>query len=150
MRCELLSNFCIFDILNNRNINGTTLNQVVNCFQISVSLIFWTTGAKIAEIRKVLWIAFKFLYLWYSEQPALQPRLSDSSCELLSNFCIFDILNNTDFQVYSGILLWIAFKFLYLWYSEQPTALGRDRSNSCELLSNFCIFDILNNYIYLQ
>ena len=145
--------------------------MVVNCFQNSVSLIFWTTLMNTIIHEIVLWIAFKILYLWYSEQLRF-PRISATSgCELLSKFCIFDILNNlhsghtqqgevvncfqnsvslifwtTSFrELKSTRELWIAFKILYLWYSEQLPATTRLLRTGCELLSKFCIFDILNN-----
>ena len=146
----------------------------------------------------MLWIAFKSLYLWYSEQPARYFSDCPHRCELLSKVCIFDILNNTlsssslvsklwiafkslylwyseqleelyieqmmvvnCFQkfvslifwtTYTGtenrnVQLWIAFKSLYLWYSEQPLPVVDILSPCCELLSKVCIFDILNNRI---
>jgi len=39
-RCELLSKNCIFDILNNFTNAVSLQNEVVNCFQKIVSLIF--------------------------------------------------------------------------------------------------------------
>ena len=147
MSCELLSKNCIFDILNNIEHGRTVLNKVVNCFQKIVSLIFWTTFKIFLTIGCTLWIAFKKLYLWYSEQRRVEDVWTANGCELLSKNCIFDILNNsllvgdvtskvvncfqkivslifwtTDSPLLSiNDLLWIAFKKLYLWYSEQPT-----------------------------
>jgi len=66
--CELLSKNCIFDILNNTIYAGKLPTSVVNCFQKIVSLIFWTTLSALWDARLSLWIAFKKLYLWYSEQ----------------------------------------------------------------------------------
>ena len=117
--CELLSKNCIFDILNNKATDEKREQEVVNCFQKIVSLIFWTTK----------WSAASLI----------------ASCELLSKNCIFDILNNIHQRVnkydivvncfqkivslifwttspcatYPTSSLWIAFKKLYLWYSEQ-------------------------------
>ena len=169
--CELLSKTCIFDILNNNANVLYLIIEVVNCFQKLVSLIFWTTVNGIGNDRWTLWIAFKNLYLWYSEQPTKRNWKSINSCELLSKTCIFDILNNTlchrrfiihvvnCFQKLVSLIfwtteghillgvgtLWIAFKNLYLWYSEQHMLMEPQPYRCCELLSKTCIFDILNN-----
>ena len=66
--CELLSNYCIFDITDNPFGGRGTPKGVVNCFRIIVSLTSQTTQAR-TPTRVV-------------------------SCELLSNYCIFDITDN--------------------------------------------------------
>ena len=173
--CELLSKNCIFDILNNNLRCGWTTNTVVNCFQKIVSLIFWTTHSSSFTRSNPLWIAFKKLYLWYSEQPTQKKIISHERCELLSKNCIFDILNNfavqftkvlnvvNCFQKIVSLIfwttwwcnystqqrLWIAFKKLYLWYSEQRRLEYVPQRIRCELLSKNCIFDILNNFSML-
>ena len=146
---------------------------VVNCFQKFVSLIFWATN-RICFFEQIqLWIAFKSLYLWYSEQPKVRKQKAIWSCELLSKVCIFDILSNVNIRFYAyanvvncfqkfvslifwativsnalrGGKLWIAFKSLYLWYSEQLHIFYYQKSMCCELLSKVCIFDILSNTI---
>ena len=170
--CELLSKTCIFDILNNKGYHNSCQRYVVNCFQKLVSLIFWTTSWRQPSRTTRLWIAFKNLYLWYSEQRGLCRTFLLARCELLSKTCIFDILNNTWWLYYSikcvvncfqklvslifwttfnylyiyVFMLWIAFKNLYLWYSEQPLVLLFLLVVCCELLSKTCIFDILNNF----
>ena len=169
--CELLSKTCIFDILNNKSFAELYSETVVNCFQKLVSLIFWTTAVKKELTDSMLWIAFKNLYLWYSEQLRYFPLSYASRCELLSKTCIFDILNNVDEDIHISAVvvncfqklvslifwtttclqrsfpdrLWIAFKNLYLWYSEQHTTKALYQLSGCELLSKTCIFDILNN-----
>ena len=85
------------------------------------------------------------MYLWYSEQLQVMEDIRNYSCELLSKTCIFDILNNRGDEQIGLYELWIAFKNLYLWYSEQRIALPVSGWESCELLSKTCIFDILNN-----
>ena len=171
MRCELLSKTCIFDILNNLSSLFCLIRSVVNCFQKLVSLIFWTTDKLWQLMRDELWIAFKNLYLWYSEQLCQLYFQSSICCELLSKTCIFDILNNRTLPLglqpivvncfqklvslifwttmllngYAMLMLWIAFKNLYLWYSEQLPVTDKPHLFRCELLSKTCIFDILNN-----
>ena len=143
----------------------------MNCFQKFVSLIFWATILMFEFLWHLLWIAFKSLYLWYSEQREKECQRYVSSCELLSKVCIFDILSNLMLDLtistlvvncfqkfvslifwatkpcdaYVGVQLWIAFKSLYLWYSEQQANWLLWRLSSCELLSKVCIFDILSN-----
>jgi len=173
--CELLSKNCIFDILNNSTSIPKSVLAVVNCFQKIVSLIFWTTFNYEFSSPLLLWIAFKKLYLWYSEQQQFERCFFHDCCELLSKNCIFDILNNwlshlnkrlhvvNCFQKIVSLIfwttskgmwemnyqLWIAFKKLYLWYSEQPHFNADMICGSCELLSKNCIFDILNNKIHI-
>ena len=95
LSCELLSKVCIFDILSNKAYEKKHWKHVVNCFQKFVSLIFWATRTRSDQPWDELWIAFKSLYLWYSEQQNLTDEQANLSCELLSKVCIFDILSNT-------------------------------------------------------
>ena len=67
------------------------------------------------------------------------------SCELLSKECIFDIIDNLLLKWHKGLLLWIAFKRVYLWYYRQPAISLKAKASSCELLSKECIFDIIDN-----
>ena len=92
--CELLSKVCIFDILSNRGTSCKCPHPVVNCFQKFVSLIFWATDRFPESHLQELWIAFKSLYLWYSEQRTVSISCRPQGCELLSKVCIFDILSN--------------------------------------------------------
>ena len=124
----------------------------------------------------MLWIAFKSLYLWYSKQQEKYNVKLDDCCELLSKVYIFDIRNNevrkrtgrcsvvNCFQKFIslifettcrvvqrvGLLLWIAFKSLYLWYSKQQLNWHTGQYVSCELLSKVYIFDIRNNNVIIR
>ncbi len=169
--CELLSKVDIFDIRNNAKCQFMSVKTVVNCSQKLISLIFGTTNRERGSARKPLWIALKSWYLWYSEQPEVQPYLVNLSCELLSKVDIFDIRNNRiNFVLASKSVvncsqklislifgttipirkhwyneLWIALKSWYLWYSEQLIWTDEENEVSCELLSKVDIFDIRNN-----
>jgi len=166
----LLSKNCIFDILNNQKSRGAKIQLlwiafkklylwyseqpnivrlnnkvVVNCFQKIVSLIFWTTPVYTEPLSGELWIAFKKLYLWYSEQ---QEAWQSWSCKVVNCFqkIVSLIFWTTSLRMLcSTDKLWIAFKKLYLWYSEQRCLFITTDTVSCELLSKNCIFDILNN-----
>ena len=97
------------------------------------------------DSQRLLWIAFKSLYLWYSKQPRLEQIHTTHSCELLSKVYIFDIRNNLKSDRNTLNKLWIAFKSLYLWYSKQLYNNIIPERVRCELLSKVYIFDIRNN-----
>ena len=143
--CELLSKVDIFDIRNNQATSLTISLSVVNCSQKLISLIFGTT-------------------------PCLC-SLALACCELLSKVDIFDIRNNKNsnlsrealvvncsqklislifgttaaYRPPPRVMLWIALKSWYLWYSEQRDTKRRNGLGRCELLSKVDIFDIRNN-----
>ena len=140
--CELLSNYCIFDIIDNNHMWPIPIRTVVNCFQIIVSLTLLTTNPRYENMAITLWIAFKLLYLWHYWQQWWIMKKMFSGCELLSNYCIFDIIDNDGyyricddcvvncFQIIVSLTLgvcqcnyiwrlWIAFKLLYLWHYWQ-------------------------------
>ena len=123
----------------------------------------------------MLWIAFRIQYLWYQQQQVQRLQYMPDSCELLSEFSIFDtnnnfvVFNRDNFVVVNcfqnsvsliptttgNVLkrrwrqLWIAFRIQYLWYQQQPVSLKRQRYLRCELLSEFSIFDTNNNKLIL-
>ena len=169
--CELLSEFSIFDTNNNAKIAGKAGACVVNCFQNSVSLIPTTTPFDKMMQSSQLWIAFRIQYLWYQQQLDFLLSQPASSCELLSEFSIFDTNNNKNivknkmhhvvncFQNSVSLIptttrrnneqklkqLWIAFRIQYLWYQQQPISFLHEIISCCELLSEFSIFDTNNN-----
>ena len=196
MCCELLSDYCIFDITDNWDIFVTLRKRVVNCFQIIVSLTSQTTTPINIESTQLLWIAFRLLYLWHHRQRGMTNWMRTYCCELLSDYCIFDITDNSYrrkrtgkevvncFQIIVSLTsqttsknnisfrveLWIAFRLLYLWHhrqrkkgrslwilvvncfqiivsltSQTTVNIYRATALRCELLSDYCIFDITDN-----
>ena len=126
-------------------IKYTPKKKVVNCFQKFVSLIFWTTNVYLLVRVGLLWIAFKSLYLWYSEQHGERVTILIVCCELLSKVCIFDILNNKwiSTEWIDGVVnCFQKFVSLIFWTTNYNRCHGHF---GCELLSKVCIFDILNN-----
>ena len=93
-RCELLSEFSIFDTNNNLQTKEKICYTVVNCFQNSVSLIPTTTWNSHKTGKCQLWIAFRIQYLWYQQQLPMSIEHAFPCCELLSEFSIFDTNNN--------------------------------------------------------
>ena len=143
--CELLSKVDIFDIRNNNECSARLCVVVVNCSQRLISLIFGTTTRTSFIVCVLLWIALKGWYLWYSEQHKPSHLQLRCSCELLSKVDIFDIRNNNSIRKLFPVMLWIALKGWYLWYSEQPPLRNPSNRFGCELLSKVDIFDIRNN-----
>ena len=118
-----------------------------------------------------MWIAFRIQYLWYQQQLSTCELIYVLSCELLSEFSIFDTNNNPeDSSLYKLLVvncfqnsvsliptttsinntvnlcaLWIAFRIQYLWYQQQQIGAVNVPSTCCELLSEFSIFDTNNN-----
>ena len=66
-------------------------------------------------------------------------------CELLSKVCIFVVWNNCEDMGIFKILLWIAFKSLYLCSLKQLEDRDMEECYGCELLSKVCIFVVWNN-----
>ncbi len=97
-----------------------------------------------------------------------------SCCELLSNYYLCDVRNNTSFfclcfvwvvncfqiiifvtsettvihQNWISTQLWIAFKLLSLWRQKQRGGLPGLSRACCELLSNYYLCDVRNNWAY--
>ena len=118
-RCDLLSNQYIWTTGNNY-IFWTLLSwTVVICFQISIFELLETTCELIWCYRKVLWFAFKSVYLNYWKQLSTHATLLSASCDLLSNQYIWTTGNNCSVAVSAFRGLWFAFKSVYLNYWKQ-------------------------------
>ncbi len=138
--CELLSKIIIFVTRHNRISNYNNTQTVVNCFQKLLSSWHDTTGSKLMNIDRQLWIAFKNYYLRDTTQQTWFGCAWSICCELLSKIIIFVTRHNhlTCIKVVlsvvncfqkllsswhdttrvkwfnSNIKLWIAFKNYYL------------------------------------
>ena len=118
--CELLSKICIFDIGNNEQLNAIKKELVVNCFQKFVSLTSETTTNSHFGSWRMLWIAFKNLYLWHRKQ---QFYLWIKTFLVVNCFQKFvSLTSETTSRKFTRVSpgLWIAFKNLYLWHRKQP------------------------------
>ena len=67
----------------------------------------------------MLWFAWKFVPLWYQQQPTLGGALDMRSCDLLENSYLCGISNNSSLSSLTYSLLWFAWKFVPLWYQQQ-------------------------------
>ena len=92
--CDLLSKNCIFVLTNNLLWWDRKWHAVVICFQKIVSLFWRTTQSVIQNTERMLWFAFKKLYLCSDEQLILVGAVIYLGCDLLSKNCIFVLTNN--------------------------------------------------------
>ncbi len=122
--------------------------MVVNCFQIIIFVTSETTYREKSSSAGQLWIAFKLLSLWRQKQPFPKTIISICGCELLSNYYLCDVRNNSAFQTTIWKRLWIAFKLLSLWRQKQQDLRDVLRWYSCELLSNYYLCDVRNNKLF--
>ena len=169
--CELLSNLYLCTDRNNNWIICLFLTVVVNCFQICIFVLIATTFHYTHIQFFSLWIAFKFVSLYWSQQRPCTSRPSAGGCELLSNLylctdrnnimrpvqqaeevvncfqiCIFVLIATTaPLLSVCALWLWIAFKFVSLYWSQQLRLLRVAGRCSCELLSNLYLCTDRNN-----
>ena len=127
-----LSESCC-DLLENSYLCGISNNKIYTIFNIVV-----------------LWFAWKFVPLWYQQQHPLMYCLSESCCDLLENSYLCGISNNIVEVSLSFLVLWFAWKFVPLWYQQQPLAGFAGLLPGCDLLENSYLCGISNNPLPLQ
>ena len=144
---------------------------VVICLKISTFVVSTTTkrGKPLTDMS--LWFAWKYLPLWYQQQLKTIPEAAFMCCDLLENIYLCGINNNsvknnakrlsvviclkistfvvstTTVLFFSSLptWLWFAWKYLPLWYQQQPARLGITIHSSCDLLENIYLCGINNN-----
>ena len=120
----------------------------------------------------LLWFAWKFVPLWYQQQhrrttdrwwvvviclkirtfvvsATTRDRVGEffSGCDLLENSYLCGISNNLRSAVRVWLELWFAWKFVPLWYQQQPLTNQHLLTRSCDLLENSYLCGISNNLI---
>ena len=124
------------------------------------------------EHLNVLWFAWKFVPLWYQQQHWPVSRRLPLCCDLLENLYLCGISNNSitlganslyvviclkictfvvsattiDLEGAFNALLWFAWKFVPLWYQQQPTIVRLRYTTCCDLLENLYLCGISNNF----
>ena len=119
-----------------------------------------------------LWFAWKFVPLWYQQQPRGQEKIQVLCCDLLENSYLCGISNNTTLnnvyslhvviclkirtfvvsattlrlESYSKCMLWFAWKFVPLWYQQQLGRKEFQHTRCCDLLENSYLCGISNNF----
>ena len=96
------------------------LNQcVVICLKIRTFVVSATTMGALRPLCPLLWFAWKFVPLWYQQQPVTGLHLIEAVviCLKIRTF----VVSATTFSVCKRliIMLWFAWKFVPLWYQQQ-------------------------------
>ena len=171
MCCDLLENSYLCGISNNIGYLIHFFRLVVICLKIRTFVVSATTNRKIFIWIIPLWFAWKFVPLWYQQQPLLAGLSTLARCDLLENSYLCGISNNRIMYIISisfvviclkirtfvvsattwgnkqlpSIWLWFAWKFVPLWYQQQPSIKVQLISCSCDLLENSYLCGISNN-----
>ena len=115
------------------------------CLKIRTFVVSATTVRPDGSRSLQLWFAWKFVPLWYQQQPLTGLELTTSSCDLLENSYLCGISNNTfEFGV-AKLALWFAWKFVPLWYQQQLLLSKHPLLSRCDLLENSYLCGISNN-----
>ena len=89
------------------------------CLKISTFVVPTTTWCRNTIVIKSLWFAWKYLPLWYQQQPKAQKAALAASCDLLENIYLCGTNNNLWHNEWNLFSLWFAWKYLPLWYQQQ-------------------------------
>ena len=120
-RCDLLENSHLCGISNNLSSITSSTFLVVICLKIRTFVVSATTLYPLYFIFAMLWFAWKFVPLWYQQQQESSQDLWISCCDLLENSYLCGISNNWKRWLFSESELWFAWKFVPLWYQQQPS-----------------------------
>ena len=141
------------------------------CLKIRTFVVSATTSSPNTLPWFKLWFAWKFVPLWYQQQPESDAYVPFFGCDLLENSYLCGISNNSmvirilihpvviclkirTFVVSATTVmfgsrysawLWFAWKFVPLWYQQQQTAGFLQVSECCDLLENSYLCGISNN-----
>ena len=169
--CDLLENIYLCGINNNSLLSCPPSPRVVICLKISTSVVSTTTDRTDSCRTMSLWFAWKYLPLWYQQQPRRNATCELSCCDLLENIYLCGINNNADYsnadhtfvviclKISTSVvstttacisfildyLLWFAWKYLPLRYQQQRLPTINSIHISCDLLENIYLCGINNN-----
>ena len=143
--CDLLENIYLCGINNNHRTNSSSLDLVVICLKISTFVVSTTTGVHKASRDEMLWFAWKYLPLWYQQQQRQRYQYHDAVviCLKISTFVVSTTTTNHGTHISST--LWFAWKYLPLWYQQQPHRNTIRFCLGCDLLENIYLCGINNN-----
>ena len=119
----------------------------MNCFQIIIFVSPETTASRDSSPSRLLWIAFKLLFLCRQKQRINLKTVKSQCCELLSNYYFCVARNNPIGKHNTCHMLWIAFKLLFLYRQKQQRDPVKRMDYRCELLSNYYFCVARNNSI---
>ena len=145
------------------------------CLKIRTFVVSATTPKCTLRYSYMLWFAWKFVPLWYQQQPFDLMRDGYPCCDLLENSYLCGISNNFSFgdkkpsdvviclKIRTFVVsattnalnisecwrLWFAWKFVPLWYQQQHDAIRNSCRRCCDLLENSYLCGISNNSLFL-
>ena len=143
--CDLLENSYLCGISNNHQSYLDRNALVVICLKIRTFVVSATTQIPYLHSCPSLWFAWKFVPLWYQQQHYLVYTSHTDGCDLLENSYLCGISNNPFDKIYDTTQLWFAWKFVPLWYQQQPLWWSYATSRGCDLLENSYLCGISNN-----
>ena len=115
------------------------------CLKIRTFVVSATTSSKSRLFCLLLWFAWKFVPLWYQQQPNITKHRIYFCCDLLENSYLCGISNNPLNGSFNAAVLWFAWKFVPLWYQQQLLRIRFLFCFSCDLLENSYLCGISNN-----
>ena len=122
--------------------NGT---RVVICLKIRTFVVSATTEAIYKRNIIALWFAWKFVPLWYQQQPAFAPSCERKRCDLLENSYLCGISNNTPLRTSWRKSVVICLKIRTFVVSATTRYHPIECRLRCDLLENSYLCGISNN-----
>ena len=143
--CELLSNLYLCTDCNNRGVYRSPWALVVNCFQICIFVLIATTFREMQQTLLLLWIAFKFVSLYWLQQRRYIWNTKGVSCELLSNLYLCTDCNNFVSRETQRDIVVNCFQICIFVLIATTLQFNRKEMKRCELLSNLYLCTDCNN-----
>ena len=143
--CDLLENSYLCGISNNTPIRKVVRSVVVICLKIRTFVVSATTTLLAGLSILALWFAWKFVPLWYQQQRehiTILPQFV-VICLKIRTFVVSATTHV--FRFFIGNKLWFAWKFVPLWYQQQPEPVALVLAPCCDLLENSYLCGISNN-----
>ena len=143
--CDLLENIYLCGINNNMGAMPTQKKPVVICLKISTFVVSTTTPQKLTMVLLLLWFAWKYLPLWYQQQLIIIMN-ENKVVVICLKISTFVVSTTTCWRKFiSKNQLWFAWKYLPLWYQQQPAEFKALSPSGCDLLENIYLCGINNN-----
>ena len=119
--------------------------MVVICLKIRTFVVSATTIHAVLCVAGKLWFAWKFVPLWYQQQPSKSlPMIGKVViCLKIRTFVVSATTQGKGTPTY--MVLWFAWKFVPLWYQQQLYYVKGITKTCCDLLENSYLCGISNN-----
>ena len=143
--CDLLENSYLCGISNNSILYHVSVGLVVICLKIRTFVVSATTINWLCDIMGWLWFAWKFVPLWYQQQPNFILQLFNTVviCLKIRTFVVSATTQTHTYRF--SWMLWFAWKFVPLWYQQQLRLKYPICGYCCDLLENSYLCGISNN-----